>query len=83
MFTILSEKRSICDDCQEELAHLMMCKILVKGWKYFKLHLNFSRNSAETHLWIYSGHLQGNSKEIKLILELAMLSKFIIMQLHH
>lgn len=73
------KKRSICDDCQEGLAHLMMCKILIKGWKYFKLHLNFSRNSDKTHLWIYSGHLQGYSKETELILEFAALCKFIIM----
>lgn len=61
------------------VAHLMMCKMLVKGWKYFKLHLNFSRNSAKTPLWIYSGHLQGYSKETKLTFELARLCKFIIM----
>lgn len=47
VFTILSEKRSICDDCQQELVHLIMCKMLVMGWKYFKLHLNFRRNTAK------------------------------------
>lgn len=81
VFTILSEKRSICDDCQEELARLMMCKILVMGWKYFQLHLNFRRNSAKSTLCIQSGHLQDYLKETELILDLAVLYKFIIMQL--
>lgn len=63
MFTILAEKRSICDDCQEEFTNLIMCKILVMGWKYFKLHLNFRKNSVKTTLCIYSGYLQGYLKE--------------------
>lgn len=73
------KKRSICDDCQE-LTHLIMCKILVMDWKYFKLHLNFRRNGAKN----YFVHIQQPStglKEKELILDLAVLCKFIIMQL--
>lgn len=81
VFTILSEKRSICDDCQEELTPLIMRKILVMSWKCFNLHLNFRRNSAKTILCIYSSHLQGYLKETELFLDLAVFCKFIIMQL--
>lgn len=50
LFTILSEKRSTCKwlPRKSHFAHLRMCKILIKGWKYFVLHLYFSRNSTKT-----------------------------------
>lgn len=78
MFTILSEKRSICHDCQEGLT-CSLNDVQNLGQGLEKLHFSFSRNSAKTPLWIYSGHLQGYSKETEFILELAMLCKFIIM----
>ena len=60
---------------KDSLAHLMMCKNLVKGWKYFKVLLNFSRSSTKNTLWIYSDHLQGYSKGTELSLQPAMLCK--------
>ena len=77
-YSFRKKEASVMIAKKDSLAHLMMCKILVKGWKYSKLHLNFSRKNAKIPVWIYSGHLQGYSKETKLILELARLCKFII-----